>query len=84
MGWLTRRETPRRIFEDGVRWVDAIKQRRADPEAFVCWALHSRSHAAAFAQAWRIWHDLRALTPEQREEIERLSSQPGSSGARRQ
>jgi ferric-dicitrate binding protein FerR (iron transport regulator) len=72
MGWLMRREGPRRIFEDGVRWVDAIKHRRADAEEFVYWATLSREHMDAFLQAWTIWHDLHALSPEQRERIENL------------
>jgi len=39
MGWITWRDPPRRIFEDGVRWVEAIKSRCADAEEFACWAI---------------------------------------------
>jgi ferric-dicitrate binding protein FerR (iron transport regulator) len=61
------------LFEDGLRWVDAIKHREADAEAFATWAMQSPQRMQAFAQAWRIWHDLSALSDEQRDGIERLA-----------
>ncbi len=73
MGWLTWRETPRRMFEDGVRWVELIKHRQVNAEDFARWAMHSPAHMDAFRQAWLIWHDVRALSPDQREHIERLA-----------
>lgn len=73
MGWLISREMSHQIFEDGVRWVEAIKHQHADPEAFACWAMHSPAHMDAFRQAWAIWHDLHALSHEQRECIEKLA-----------
>ena len=76
MGWLTRRDLPRQLFEDGVRWVEAIKRHQADAEAFACWAMNSPEHMDAFAQAWRIWHEVSELSPEQRLRIEQLAQMP--------
>jgi len=76
MGWLTRRDMPRRLFEDGVRWVEAIKHHEADAEAFACWAMNSPAHMDAFTQAWRIWHEVSALSREQRLRIELLARTP--------
>jgi ferric-dicitrate binding protein FerR (iron transport regulator) len=73
MGRLTRRETPQRVFIDGLRWVDAIKHHEADAEEFANWATQSRERMEEFARAWRLWNDLSALAPEQRECIERLA-----------
>ena len=70
---LVRREVQRRIFEDGVRWVDAIQNSEVDARQFVCWVTLSPAHMEAFFEAWTIWHDLRALSPEQRGGIERVA-----------
>ena len=76
MGSLTRHDMPRRIFEDGVRWVEAIKQHQADTEAFARWAMSSPAHMDAFTQAWTIWHEVSTLSCEQRLYIEWLATRP--------
>jgi ferric-dicitrate binding protein FerR (iron transport regulator) len=54
--------------------VEAIKHHEADAEAFAVWAMQSPRRVEAFAQAWRIWHDLSALSREHWERIEKIAS----------
>jgi hypothetical protein len=61
MGWLTGRTPTRQVFEDGIRWVEAIKNHTADAEEFASWAMRSPVHVDAFHEAWVIWHDVRDL-----------------------
>jgi ferric-dicitrate binding protein FerR (iron transport regulator) len=80
MGWLTRRKPTRQMFEDGIRWVEAIKNHHADAEAFACWAMQSPEHVNAFREAWLIWHDVRELPRQQPEPIERTARALGPCG----
>jgi ferric-dicitrate binding protein FerR (iron transport regulator) len=73
MGWLTRREPPRRVFEDGIRWVEAIKNHTADAEEFACWTMRSPVHVEAFHQAWVIWHEVKDLPKPETEWVERTA-----------
>ena len=71
MGWLTRRDPSRRIFEDGVRWVEAIKNHSADAEQFARWAMRSHAHIEAFREAWVIWHEVKDGSAHQPKVLER-------------
>lgn len=66
MEWLESRDVHHRIFEDGVRWVDAIHHRGVDAREFVWWVTTSSAHMEAFCEAWTIWHELTTLSPEAR------------------
>lgn len=63
----------RRMFEEGVQWVDSIKRRGVDAPRFLNWARRSPQHVEAFFEAWATWHDVASVSPRQRERIERLA-----------
>jgi ferric-dicitrate binding protein FerR (iron transport regulator) len=83
MGWLTRRDPKHRLFEDGVRWVEAIKTHSADAEEFACWAMQSPQHVDAFRDAWFIWHDVRKLPANKPAPVDRTARVLGPCGAGR-
>jgi len=84
MGWLTRRGPTRQVFEDGLRWVEAIKNHTADAEEFACWAMRSPEHVEAFREAWVIWEDVRKVGVRKKKvSIERTARVTGPCGTGR-
>lgn len=64
MGRLEPCDVQHRIFEDGVRWVDALQHSGVDAREFVWWVTASPAHMQAFFEAWALWQDLRMLLSE--------------------
>lgn len=73
MGWLMRFTSRQRIFAEAVQWVDSIKDDRSTGSALLKWARRSPQHVEALVRVSVAWADVAALTPEQRERIERLA-----------
>ena len=75
MEWLSGRRTTWSIFDEALRWVDEIKHGCADESQFLEWARRSPEHIEAFFDALCMWQDVQALSPQQRERIERLAQE---------
>jgi transmembrane sensor len=77
MDWLMRGRSRHRCFEEAARWIDDIKHGRADESALLKWAMRSPLHVEAICFVCNAWDEVAALTPQQRERIERLAHAAG-------
>lgn len=79
MEWRWRRESARRIFDQAVSWIAQIQQGQAEDERMLAWLRRSPQHVEAFFAAWQAWEELREVSPERRERIERLATEISAS-----
>jgi transmembrane sensor len=74
------RDSASSIFDRAVRWIDEVKHECANESEMLRWARRSAAHVDALLTVSRTWESIGALSPEQKERIERLAQTSSDDG----